>query len=78
VRPYLKKNPSQKKRAGGVAQGVGPEFKPSTAKKKKQKANKIAWIDGVAQVVERLLSKPEALSNATKKTKPKHTTTKEQ
>jgi hypothetical protein len=25
--PILKKNPSQK-RAGGVAQGVGPEFKP--------------------------------------------------
>jgi hypothetical protein len=23
--------------AGGVAQGVGPEFKPSTAKKKKKK-----------------------------------------
>jgi hypothetical protein len=26
VRPYLEKNPTQK-RAGGVAQGVGPEFK---------------------------------------------------
>jgi hypothetical protein len=26
VRPYLKKNPSQK-RAGGVAQVAGPEFK---------------------------------------------------
>jgi hypothetical protein len=26
-RSYLEKNPSQK-RAGGVAQGVGPEFKP--------------------------------------------------
>jgi hypothetical protein len=26
-RPYLEKNPSQQ-RAGGVAQGVGPEFKP--------------------------------------------------
>jgi hypothetical protein len=34
VRPYLKKNPSQK-RAGGVAQGVGPEFKPQYCKKKK-------------------------------------------
>jgi hypothetical protein len=32
-----RKNPSQK-RAGGVAQGVGPEFKnPSTVKKKKEK-----------------------------------------
>jgi hypothetical protein len=28
------KNPSQK-RAGGVAQGVGPEFKPQYCKKKK-------------------------------------------
>jgi hypothetical protein len=27
ARTYLEKNPSQK-RAGGVAQGVGPEFKP--------------------------------------------------
>jgi hypothetical protein len=32
MRLYLKKNPSQK-RAGGVAQGIGPEFKPSTTKK---------------------------------------------
>jgi hypothetical protein len=32
VRPYLEKNQSQKT-AGGVAQGVGPEFK---RKKKKQ------------------------------------------
>jgi hypothetical protein len=30
-----RKNSSQK-RAGGVAQGVGPEFKPSTAKKKEK------------------------------------------
>jgi hypothetical protein len=35
VRPYLKK-PSQK-RAGGVAQGKGPEFKPQYRKKKKKK-----------------------------------------
>jgi hypothetical protein len=35
VRPYLEKNPSQKKRAGRVAQGVGPEFKPQYHKKKK-------------------------------------------
>jgi hypothetical protein len=27
MRPYLEKNPTQE-RAGGVAQGVGPEFKP--------------------------------------------------
>jgi hypothetical protein len=37
--PYLEKkkkqkNPSQK-RAGGVAQGVGPDFKPQYHKKKK-------------------------------------------
>jgi hypothetical protein len=30
------KNPSQK-RAGGVAQGEGPEFKPQYHKKKKKK-----------------------------------------
>jgi hypothetical protein len=34
-RPYSKKNASQK-RAGGVAQGVGPESKTSTTKKKKK------------------------------------------
>jgi hypothetical protein len=34
MRPYLEKNPSQK-RAGGVAQGVGPEFKPYYLKKRK-------------------------------------------
>jgi hypothetical protein len=36
VRPYLEKNPSQK-RAGGVAQGVGPEFKSQYCKKRKNK-----------------------------------------
>jgi hypothetical protein len=35
MRPYFKKNLSQKK-AGGVAQGVGPEFKPQYLKKKKR------------------------------------------
>jgi hypothetical protein len=34
VRAYLEKNPLEKKRAGGVAQGVGPEFKPQYCKKK--------------------------------------------
>jgi hypothetical protein len=33
MRPYLKKTPTQK-RAGGVAQGVSPEFKPQYGKKK--------------------------------------------
>jgi hypothetical protein len=32
-RPYLKKNPSQK-RAGRVTQVVGPEFKPQHHKKR--------------------------------------------
>jgi hypothetical protein len=36
MRSYLKKNPSQK-RAGGVAQGIGPEFKPQYCAKKKKK-----------------------------------------
>jgi hypothetical protein len=39
MRPYLKKNPSQKV-AGGVAQSVGPEFKTPALQKKKKKAPK--------------------------------------
>jgi hypothetical protein len=39
VRPYLEKKPSQK-RAGRVAQGVGPEFKLQYWKKKKRKKEK--------------------------------------
>jgi hypothetical protein len=40
VRPYLKKNPSQK-RASGVAQDVGPEFKPQYWKRKES-----SWAQG--------------------------------
>jgi hypothetical protein len=36
--PSLEKN-LHKKRAGGVAQGVGPEFKPQYHKKKKKEKN---------------------------------------
>jgi hypothetical protein len=32
MKPYLEENPSQK-RAGGVAQGEGPEFKPQHCEK---------------------------------------------
>jgi hypothetical protein len=39
MRSYPEKNPSQK-RAGGVAQGVGLEFKPWYQKKKKKKKKK--------------------------------------
>jgi hypothetical protein len=40
MRPYLEKNPTQK-RADGVTQGIGPEFKPQHHKKKKEtKLNK--------------------------------------
>jgi hypothetical protein len=35
------KNPSQKR--AGVAQGIGPEFKPSTTKKKEKKRKKNFW-----------------------------------
>jgi hypothetical protein len=41
VRPYLEKTLYPPKKgvwgAGGVAQGVGPEFNPSTTKKNKKK-----------------------------------------
>jgi hypothetical protein len=40
LRPYLKKI-LHKKRAGGVAQGEGPEFKPQYCKKKKKKKKKV-------------------------------------
>jgi hypothetical protein len=56
VGPYLKKNLSQKgggRWAGGVAQGVGPEFKPQYRKTKKQKKKRkeknpgpIVWFSG--------------------------------
>jgi hypothetical protein len=36
------KNPSQK-RAGGVVQGVGPEFKPQYHKKKKKKRQSLQF-----------------------------------
>jgi hypothetical protein len=39
-RPYLKENPSQK-RVGGVAQIVGPEFKPLYHIKKKKQKNPV-------------------------------------
>jgi hypothetical protein len=34
TRPYLIKKTHHKKRAGGVAQGAGPEFKPQYPRKK--------------------------------------------
>jgi hypothetical protein len=39
LRDLIFKNPSQK-RAGGVAQGVDPEFEPQYHKKKKEKPHK--------------------------------------
>jgi hypothetical protein len=70
VRSYLEKSPLQIIRAGGVAQGVGPEFKPQSAKKKKKKApqkiknsnNKKNLLDwGHAHMVEHLPSKSQFL-----------------
>jgi hypothetical protein len=43
MKPYLEKNPPQK-RAGGVSQGVGPEFKPQYWGKKKDIAIPAARI----------------------------------
>jgi hypothetical protein len=40
LRDPISKNPPQK-RAGGVAQGVGPKFKPQYQKKKKRKKKKM-------------------------------------
>jgi hypothetical protein len=38
--PILKKKKSHKKRAGGVVQGLGPEFKPQYDQEKKNKSQK--------------------------------------
>jgi hypothetical protein len=40
ARPYLEKT-HYKKRAGGVAQGVGPEFKSQYLKKKRKVADSL-------------------------------------
>jgi hypothetical protein len=45
----LKKNPSQK-RAGGVAQGEGPEFNPQYCKKKKKKSNVNKLTHGIEHI----------------------------
>jgi hypothetical protein len=50
------------KRAGGVAQGVGSEFKPQNCKNTCFKILGLARILGVAQALEYLPSKHEALS----------------
>jgi hypothetical protein len=39
----LKKNPSQK-RAGEVAQGVGPEFKPQYCRKEKKRKERNTFL----------------------------------
>jgi hypothetical protein len=41
VRPYFKKKNSSQKRAGEVALGVGPEFKPQHLKKKRKRKKKL-------------------------------------
>jgi hypothetical protein len=56
TRPYLEKNPSQK-RAGGVAQGVGPEFKPQYWKKKTKKIPKIFWLGNNHKLAESCIIK---------------------
>jgi hypothetical protein len=49
-----------------VAQGVDPEFKPQCHKKKKEKKTNRAG--GMAQVVEHLPGKPEALNSNSRNT----------
>jgi hypothetical protein len=45
-----KKNPSQKKGAGGIVQGEGPEFKLQYHQKKKKKEKK-KWLLGTQQLI---------------------------
>jgi hypothetical protein len=42
-----KKKKSITKRAGGAAQGVGPEFKPSTTKKRKEKKESVNHVNSL-------------------------------
>jgi hypothetical protein len=46
VRPYLEKNPSQK-RTGGVAQGVSPEYPSTTKREKKSLEVRHQWFTPV-------------------------------
>jgi hypothetical protein len=55
LRPYLKETLHTKKRAGGVAQGIGPEFKPQYKTKKNYFRLKCA------DVVPRSPGRPEQL-----------------
>jgi hypothetical protein len=49
----LKKNPSQK-RAGGVAQGIGPKFKSQCCHKNKQTKNKLLTLKGSITILREL------------------------
>jgi hypothetical protein len=46
VKETLSQKKQSQKRAGGMAQGVGPEFKHSTAKKKRKEKEKVIKILG--------------------------------
>jgi hypothetical protein len=56
TRPYLE-NTHHKNRAGGVAQVVGPEFKPQHHKKKKKRVPNSRWETDCSSGQEKLLAK---------------------
>jgi hypothetical protein len=56
------KNPSQK-RAGGVSQGVGPEFKPQHPIKENKTRNKQKRAGGLVQLIKHLSSMCVALGS---------------
>jgi hypothetical protein len=66
VRPYLE-NTHHKKRTGGMAQGVGLEFKPHYSKKGEEsqcsKGKNKPRARAIDQVVEQLSSTHEALNS---------------
>jgi hypothetical protein len=55
LRPYLRKN-HPKNRAGGMAQGAGPEFNPCAAKKRKKSIHWITCGPGCQSIVGRALN----------------------
>jgi hypothetical protein len=46
-KPFIDKK--KRNGGGGMAQGVGPEFKPQNCKRKKKKKNYTIWQVGVDQ-----------------------------
>jgi hypothetical protein len=59
MRPYLKKKNHTQKKAGRVAHGVGPEFKPHHHKREKERKRKKPLATLIKHHVIKTTTKPE-------------------